>query len=124
MNVVTKKIIEMIAPMVIKELLDSIFNEKVLTGFRDEVVMFLRTRADRTDWKLDDELVEIIVKTIMAPGKFTEETRKLCKVLREYITHNRVKWDDMLFLPVIDRIEALSTFSKPEEEPKERAEEA
>lgn len=116
MNAVTKKVVKMIGPMVIKELVDAIFNEKVLTGFRDDIVMFLRAATKKTKIELDDKMVDYLVQTIMEPGKFTDETRSLCKTLRNYVINNSVKWDDVVFLPIIDRIEALGVTSEAAEE--------
>jgi len=109
MNLITRTLLSTIGPLVIENLLEQIINEEKLTSFRDNLVSFFRKTADKTVNEVDDYLVEIAIETIMEPGKHIEQTRELCKMLREYAEHSKTKIDDMLVIPILKSIENLGT---------------
>ena len=109
MNAVTKKLVSLIGPTVIETVLSSIINEEKLTSFRDSLITFFRKTADSTVNEIDDYLGEFVIDTIMEPGRYVEHTKELCKILREYIQSSQTEWDDMAFLPILDRIELFGT---------------
>jgi len=109
MNAVTKKLVLLIGPTVIEAVLSSIINEEKLTSFRDALITFFRKTADSTVNEIDDYLAGFAIDTIMEPGRYVEHTQELCKILREYIQSSQTEWDDMAFLPILDRIELFGT---------------
>jgi len=94
-----------IAPEIIEALFDSILSDNTRTAFKDSLVTFFRQTADKSVTEIDDYLVEMSIDMIMDPGKFCDDTRELCKILRSYVTENGTEWDDVVFLPIINRIE-------------------
>jgi len=107
MNFVTKNLIMMIGPSVLKSIISSVLNEEKLTQYRDEIVIFLRTTADKTKNEIDDGVIELAVKTIMEPGTYIQYTKGLCGLLHRYVSDTKTAWDDMLLIPILDRIEQL-----------------
>ncbi|MFV0511573.1 MAG: hypothetical protein ACK5M8_20335 [Shewanella algae] len=109
MNTVTKKLVSLIGPVVLKNILDQILNEEKLSSYRDNLVTFFRKTAAKTTNEIDDKLVEIAISTIMEPGKAVEQTVELCGILRAYVQDSQTPIDDILVLPILDRIEDLGT---------------
>lgn len=107
MNVITKRVLMLVGPSILEEIITSIVNDKTISSFRDDLVQFFRKTADKTTNEVDDALVEMAIKTIMAPGKYIAHTKELCAILRKYIQSNQVEWDDIVFLPILDQIEKL-----------------
>jgi len=107
MNFVTKNLVMMIGPTVLKSIIDSVLNEEQLTEYRDTAITFLRTKADGTKNEIDDNIVELAVSAAMTPGTYIEYTKGLCGLLRRYVTDTKTAWDDMLLIPILDRIEQL-----------------
>lgn len=113
MNVVTQKLINVIGPTVVENIISAILTDEKLTSFKDNVITFFRRTADRTATEVDDNLVEFAINMIMEPGKSIEHTRELCGLLRGYIQDSRTELDDIMLLPILNRIEQLGT-SEPE----------
>ena len=109
MNSITKKLLLLIGPIILENIFNSIFNEEKLSSFRDNIVTLLRKTADKSLNDVDDYLLEISIDTIMTPGKYIEHTRELCAILKSYIQSSQTKWDDIAFLPILERIEELGT---------------
>ena len=111
MNAVTRKMIFVIGPIVLEKVLNQIINEEKLTSFRDNLITYFRKTADKTTTEVDDYLVEFAIDAIMEPGKFIEQTRELCGIIKGYIEDSRTEIDDIFVLPIITRIEELGTSS-------------
>jgi len=109
MNAFTRQMIMMIGPMILKSLINSMLNEKKLLEYRDKIVAFLRSTADKSANEIDDMAIEEVVKLIMNPTFYAGKTRELCVMARAYVTSTETEWDDMLFIPILDRIELIGT---------------
>ena len=107
MNVVTRQLIIMVGPMVLKSVMDSILNEKKLSEYRDRMILAMRAKADTTKNEIDDALVEGVVSAVMAPGLYIDLTMQVISLARQYITHTESTLDDKLLLPILDRIEVV-----------------
>jgi hypothetical protein len=111
MNKITMKLLLLIGPTIIESILNSILTEEKLTSFKDNLITFFREKVDKTVTEVDDYLLEIVVDTIMEPGQAVEHTLELCKIMKGYITESQTEWDDIVFLPILNRIEELGTTS-------------
>lgn len=109
MNKITMKLLLLIGPTIIESILNSILTEEKLTSFKDNLITFFREKVDKTVTEVDDYLLEIVVDTIMEPGQAVEHTLELCKIMKGYITESQTEWDDIVFLPILNRIEELGT---------------
>ena len=109
MNAFTRQMIIMIGPMILKSLINSMLNEQKLTEFRDKIVAFLRSTADKSSNEIDDMAIEEVVKLIMNPSFYTSKTLELCAMAKAYVSNTATEWDDMLFIPILDRIELIGT---------------
>lgn len=107
MNVVTKQLVMVIGPMVLKNVLDSILQEEKLVEYRDRLIAAVRAKTSATKNTIDDAVVEGVIKSIMEPGKFIELTMTVVSLARQYITHTESPLDDKLLLPILDRIEVI-----------------
>jgi len=109
MNAVTRQMIMMFGPMLLKSVIKSMLEEKKLIEFRDKIVAFLRGMADKSSNEIDDMAIEEVVRIIMDPSIYAGKTVELCEMARAYITSTETEWDDMLFIPILDRVQAIGT---------------
>jgi len=107
MNAITKQLIMTFGPMLLKSIIDSMLNEEKLKEYRDEILKFLREKAGNSKTAIDDALVGSVIGWVMEPGHHIPFTQEFCSMARRYITDTENEWDDMAFLPIIDRIEQI-----------------
>lgn len=107
MNAITTQLIMAIGPTILKSVIRSMLNEEKLTEYRDEAITFLKGKAAATDNKIDDSLVQAAIDWVMEPGNYIKYTQEFCSLARRYITSTENEWDDIVFVPFLDRIEQL-----------------
>jgi hypothetical protein len=107
MNAVSKQLIMTFGPMVLKSIVNSMLQEETLVEYRDKLIAFMRRSVDKTATQIDDMLIESLIRMIMTPGLYIEQTKEMCRMARQYITHTDNTWDDIVFVPILDRIEKL-----------------
>jgi len=109
MNAFTRQMIIMIGPMILKSLINSMLNEEKLVEYRDKMIGFMRSQADRTANEIDDMAIEEVVRIVLDPSIYAVKTVELCAMAKAYIASTATEWDDMLFIPILDRIELIGT---------------
>ena len=109
MNTVTKQLILMVGPTILKSLLNSIFEEKQLVEYRDKLIDYARRQADTTGSGIDDTVVEAMVGFVMDPKNYIEFTMDVISLCKQYIMQTTTDWDDFLLMPILTRIEQLGT---------------
>ena len=109
MNAITRQMVLMIAPMLIRSLINSMLNEQKLTEYRDKIVGFMRSQADRTSNEIDDMAIEEVIRLVLEPSIYATKTVELCALAKAYVKSTLNEWDDLFFLPILDRIEQIGT---------------
>ena len=109
MNAFTRQMIIMIGPMILKSLINSMLNEQKLLEYRDKMIGFMRSQADRTANEIDDMAIEEVVRVVLDPSIYAAKTVELCAIAKAYIKSTGPEWDDLLFLPILDRVEQIGT---------------
>lgn len=107
MNAVTMRMLMMLGPMVLRNIIETILQEKKLVEFREKMISLLRAKADATKNEVDDAAVEALVGFVMEPGNYLDLTMQVIALARQYIGHTESELDDKFLLPIIDRIETL-----------------
>lgn len=109
MNIITRRLIMVMGPMLLKSVMNSMLEEKTLITYRDKTLAFIRGLTDKTKTEIDDNVVEAIIKMLMDPAKYLDKTKEFCALARQYITRTDNGWDDIVFLPILDRVELIGT---------------
>ncbi len=109
MNFVTKQLVMSIGPMVLESVIESILTEENLIEYRDRAIALIKDQAKKTKTKIDDNLSEVAIEWVMDAGNYIKYTRHFCQILREYVSNSANDYDNMLCLPILDRIERLGT---------------